>query len=111
MSTTNFNILGDLFFLFTLYQFMKLVESILQGDTVIATETVKDTSDSQLLSKIFKKGLFGGSSFMEDVHVRGLPPYLLQRGVGIAVIDSDESCLPIIRKLARACPVVWRPEG
>ena len=48
---------------------------------------------------------------LEDVHVRGLPPYLLQRGVGIAVIDSDESCLPIIRKLARACPVVWRPEG
>ena len=48
-----FKILGDLFFLFTLYQFMKLVESILQGDTVIATETVKDTSDSQLLSKIF----------------------------------------------------------
>ena len=48
---------------------------------------------------------------MEDVHVRGLPPYLLQRGDGIAVVDSDESCLPIIRKLARACPVVWRPEG
>ena len=48
---------------------------------------------------------------VEDVHVRGLPSYLLQRGVGIAVIDSDESCLPVIRKLARACPVVWRPEG
>ena len=65
MSTTNFKILCDLFFLFTLYQFMKLVESILQGDTVIATETVKDTSDSQLLSKTFKKGLFGGSSFSQ----------------------------------------------
>ena len=58
-----FKFLGNLFFLFTLYQFMKQVESILQGDTVIATETVKDTSYSQLLSKIFKKGLFGGSSF------------------------------------------------
>ena len=32
---------------------ISVVESILQGDTVIATETVKDTSDSQLLSKIF----------------------------------------------------------
>ena len=51
------------------------------------------------------------ASAVEDVHVRGLPSYLLQRGVGIAVIDSDESCLPVIRKLARACPVVWRPEG
>ena len=38
---------------------------------------------------------------MEDVHVRGLPPYLLQRGVGIAVKDSDESCVPVIRKFAR----------
>ena len=62
---THFKFLGNLFFLFTLYQFMKLVESILQGDTVIATETVKDTSDSQLLSKTFKKGLFGGSSFIQ----------------------------------------------
>ena len=33
-----------------------------------------------------------GNQQMEDVHVRGLPSYLLQRGVGIAVIDSDESC-------------------
>ena len=50
-------------------------------------------------------------SILEDVHVRGLPSYLLQRGVGIAVIDSDESCLPIIRKVARTCPVAWRPES
>ena len=67
--------------------------------------------DGSILRNLRKNILQYLTLKLEDVHVRGLPSYLLQRGVGIAVIDSDESCLPVIRKLARACPVVWCPEG